>query len=171
MEDVFRNILKGEVNVSNTKKVVIAFVVLFISYFAVLGLKIVLFPVNTLDKSVDTAYGVVDDTMNSDNAIYNYEWFKTQEAYIRECYTNEEIAKEEYDLFLSMLSENREDWDRDDKLEEASLRNSYYALQKLTNKAIEDYNANSSMVNKNIFKDNLPSNLTRAYYTGYELTH
>jgi hypothetical protein len=43
-------------------------------------------------------------------------------------------------------------------------------LQKLTNKALEDYNAKSSMVNRAIFKDNLPSNITRAFYAGQQLT-
>jgi hypothetical protein len=136
-----------------------------------LVLKAVLFPVNTIDKSMDTAYEVVDEVMDGENALYNYEWFKKQEAYIRECYTNEEIAKEEYELYLSMLPDDREKWDREDKQEEASLRNSYYALQKLTNQAIEDYNANSSMVSKNIFKDSLPSNITRALYAGMKLTN
>lgn len=134
---------------------------------ASIGLKVLFFPVNTLDKSVDTAYEVVNDTMNGDNAIYNYEWFKEQEAYIRQCLKNEEISKEDWDSFVASLPEDRTQWTRQE--EEASLRNSYYALQKLTNKAIEDYNARSSMVNRAIFKDNLPSNISRSYYAGQKL--
>lgn len=133
-------------------------------------LRAVLFPVNTLDKSIDTAYQVVDKTLDGDNAIYNYEWFKEQEAHIRASLRNEEIAKEEYDLYIEMLPEDRESWTREDKQEESSLRNSYYALQKLSNLAIEDYNAKSEMVSRNIFKDNLPSNITRAWYAGRKLT-
>lgn len=134
-------------------------------------LKVVLFPVNTLDKSIDTAYGVVDKTLDADNAIYNYEWFKDQEAHIRACLKNEEISKEEWDLFKSELPEDREKWTREDKQEESSLRNSYYALQKLTNLAIEDYNSKSQMANRNIFKDNLPSNISRSWYAGRKLTN
>ncbi len=133
-------------------------------------LRPIFFPVNTALQSIDTAYGVVDTVMDKDKAIYNYEWFKEQEAYIRQCLTNEEIAKVEWELFKSDLPEDREKWDREDKQEESSLRNSYYALQKLTNKAIEDYNAKASMVTRNIFKDNLPSNIDRAYYAGSQLT-
>ena len=133
-------------------------------------LKIVLFPVNTLEESIDTAYEVVDKTLTAENAIYNYEWFIDQEASIRACITNEEIAKEEYDLYLEMLPEDRTTWTREEKQEESSLRNSYYALQKLSNLQMEDYNAKSSMVNRNIFKDNLPSNIDRAWYTGRKLT-
>jgi len=148
----------------------ITIIIIFVIIFASVFIKIVFFPINTVDRSIDTAYEVVDKTMNSENAIQNYEWFKEQEAYIRQCYKNEEIAKEEWEQFLSTLPEDRSQWTRDDKQEEASLRNSYYALQKLTNKAIEDYNARSSMVNRAIFKDNLPSNITRAWLAGLELT-
>jgi hypothetical protein len=132
--------------------------------------RIVLFPVNTISKSVDTAYGVVDKVMDADNALYNYEWFKDQEALIRQCLKNEIIAKEEWENFKKELPEDREKWAKEDKTEEGSLRNSYYALQKLTNKVMEDYNSKSSMVNRAIFKDNLPSNITRAIYAGIELT-
>jgi hypothetical protein len=158
---------------SNMKSFLIALGVILgiaLIIFAGIGLKAILFPVNTVFQSMDTSYEVTDKTMTGENAIANYEWFKDQEAYIRQCLKNEEIAKEELDLFVSTLPENRDKWDRQDKDEEASLRNSYYALQKLTNKAMEDYNAKSSMANRAIFKDNLPSNITRAFYTGQELT-
>lgn len=153
-------------NFKNTLLIIFLIVVLI---FGGIAIKVLLFPVHVMDKSVNLAYDTTNKTMTAENAIYNYEWFKEQEAYIRQCYKNEEIAKKEYDMYVSTLSEDREKWDRQDKDEEASLRNSYYALQKLTNKAIEDYNAKSSMVNRAIFKDNLPSNLDRAYLSGKEL--
>lgn len=146
-------------------------VVILILVFGGLAIKVVFFPLNTIEKSVDTAYEVVKETMTGENAIANYEWFKEQEAYIRQCLKNEQIAQEEYDLYISLLPTDRTTWDRSDKQEEASLRNSLYALQKLTNKAMEDYNARASMENRAIFKDNLPSNITRAFYAGIDLTH
>jgi hypothetical protein len=38
--------------------------------------KVLMFPVNTATKLVDTAYWIKEQTLNADNAIYNYEWFK-----------------------------------------------------------------------------------------------
>ena len=134
-------------------------------------IKVVFFPINTINKSIDTAYKVVDKTIDADNAIYNYEWFKSQEAYIKQCLKNEEIAKEEWNNFKKQLPEDRQQWAREDKNEESSLRNSYYALEKLTNKAMEDYNAKSSMANRAIFKDNLPSNITRTIYASKNLNN
>lgn len=145
--------------------------VIIVLVFGGLAIKVVFFPLNTVEKSVDTAYEVVKETMTGKNAIANYEWFKEQESYIRQCLKNEQIAQEEYDLYISLLPTDRTTWDRGDKQEEASLRNSLYALQKLTNKAMEDYNARASMENRAIFKDNLPSNITRAFYAGIDLTH
>ena len=152
------------------KVILIWLLIIVILVFGGIAVKVLLFPVHVADKSVDLAYGTTNKTMTAENAIYNYEWFKEQEAYIRQCLKNEEIAKEEYDIYVKTLPENREKWDGRDKDEEASLRNSYYALQKLTNKAMEDYNAKSSMVNKAIFKDNLPSNIDRAFLSGKEVT-
>lgn len=123
-----------------------------------------LLPFHTLSQSTDMAYGVVDRTLDSEKAIRDYEWFKQQEADIRKCLTNEDIAQAAYDNFVAMLSENRADWSDFDKREEASLRNSITALEKITNRAIEDYNARSEMVNHAIFKDNLPTNISRAWY-------
>ena len=34
---------------------------------------------------------------------------------------------------------------------------------------MEDYNAKASMENRAIFKDNLPSNISRAFYAGMNL--
>ena len=150
-------------------KILLVIVIFIVLIFGGIGLKMVLFPLNTVDKNIDTAYEVVNETMTGKNAIKNYEWFKEQEAYIRQCVKNEQIAQEEYDLYISMLPVDRTTWDRTDKQEEASLRNSLYALQKLTNKAMEDYNAKASMENRAIFKDNLPSNITRAFYAGMDL--
>lgn len=154
----------------NLKLSLTTILVLLLLILGSIAIKIIFFPLNTASKSVNTAYEVVDKTITGENAIANYEWFKEQEAYIRRCYKNEEIAKEEYDLYVSTLPEDRTTWDRQDKQEESSLRNSHYALRKLTNKAIEDYNARASMVNRNIFKDNLPSSITRAWIAGKELT-
>lgn len=156
---------------STLKKVLLGLLIALFLVFGGLAIKIVLFPVNTVSQSVDTAYEVVNETMKGKNAIANYEWFKEQEAYIRQCLKNELIAQEEYDLYISTLPADRTVWDRQDKQEESSLRNSLYALQKLTNKAMEDYNARVSMENRAIFKDNLPSNITRAFYAGQDLTH
>ncbi|MDD4516577.1 hypothetical protein [Massilibacteroides sp.] len=118
---------------------------------------------------IATTQGIASRTMNAENAIYNYEWFITQEADIRKCLKNEQIAESALTSFISSLPTDRTQWSTFDKKEEASLRNSLVALQQVTNQAIETYNAKSEMANRNIFKDNLPSNISRAFYASAEL--
>jgi len=140
----------------------VIFAVILLTIVGIL-IKIAFFAPTAYDKSIDMAYDVVDQTLDADEAIETYEWFKSQEAFINQCYTNEEIAKEEWEVFKSGLDADTSKWSDFQQREESSLRGSYYALQKLTNKALEDYNAKASMTNKAIFKDNLPSNITRAF--------
>lgn len=158
-------------NKKNFNVFFIIILVILLSIPIVMGIKVIFFKANTLDTGINTAYDVVNKTLDADNAIYNYEWFIEQESNIRVCLKNEEIAKEEWELFKSELPEDRLLWDKDDKQEESSLRNSYYALEKLTNLAIEKYNSRAEMVSRNIFKDNLPSNISRAFYAGKKLTN
>ena len=151
------------------KKVVIVVLTLVIVTFGGMVIKMIFFPVNAVSRSVDMAYDIMDKTLDGDNAIYNYEWFKQQEADIRKCVKNENIAQEEYDMYLNSLPADSGDWSKFQEQEEASLRNSVSALKKLTNTAMEDYNARAEMANRNIFNDNLPSNISRAFYAGMEL--
>lgn len=152
------------------KNILLVILLLVVLSFGGLLLKIVFFPANTIHKSIDTAYGVVDNTMTAENAIYNYEWFKKREGEIKALYKKEERAKQELDDFLEIFPD-QEKWNRDDKQEYSRLRSNLTATGNMLDTAIEDYNAKSGMVNRAIFKDNLPSNLTRAFYTGQKLTN
>lgn len=146
-------------------------IVLFVGLIIGLGilLKVVLFPAATAVRSVDVAYGVMNKTLTSENAIREYEWFKQQEADIRKCIKNEQIAESELTTFVSNLPKDRTAWGDFEKREESSLRNSLTAIRRVTNIAMEDYNAKASMANKVIFKDNLPSNISRSFYASMEL--
>ena len=148
---------------------VIAAVVIAAIVIAGAVLRPILFPVAVANNSVNMAYEIADDTLTGKNAIYNYEWFKQQEADIRRCVENEFIAQEEYAAYVAALPTDAAGWSDFQQREEASLRSSLSALKKITNKAIEDYNAKAGMANRNIFNDNLPSNITRAFYAGFQL--
>lgn len=126
-------------------------------------------PVHTLQQGTDMAYGVVDQILDDEKAIRDYEWFIQQEADIRKCLANEDIARAAHESFASTLPESRSEWTAFDQREEASLRNAVTALEKVTNNAIEDYNARSQMVSRNIFKNNLPTNISRAWYAAGNL--
>lgn len=104
---------------------------------------------------------IAEAVLDGDNAIANYEWFKSQEAFIRQCLKDEELTYNQWQDYLVKLPEDITEWTPFMNKEESGLRASYNAHQKLTNKALEDYNAKASMVHKSIFKD-LPTNIVRS---------
>ena len=114
-----------------------------------------------VQKAVNMPGEVAERVLNADDAIANYEWFKKQEAFIRQCLKDEEITKRQYDEYFAKLPEDIKEWTDFMNKEESTLRAAYNAHEKLTNKAIEDYNAKASMVNRSIFKD-LPTNILRS---------
>ena len=97
-------------------------------------------PVHSYQQGVDMAYGVVDKTLDSEEAIRNYEWFITQRNDIKRLYDDELIAQAAHESFVAQLPTLRSEWSDFDKREEASLRNSLTAIEKVLNKAINDYN-------------------------------
>jgi hypothetical protein len=133
----------------------------------VIGLRIVCFPVNTIGKSMDMTEEIRDKTLKSGNAIYNYEWFKQQSEDIKALYSKEARAKKELDDFRDMLPPDRSAWGRDDKIEYDRLNSIHIGLGNRTDDALALYNARAQMVNRNIFKDNLPTNLTRSWVTSF----
>jgi len=109
---------------------------------------------------------IIDTTLTTSNAIANYEWFKQQEADVKKCVEAENIALDAYNEYLKQIEKPYTEFG-EKRL--ASLYDSYVACQQITNKVINDYNAKANMVNRAIFKDNLPTNIDRAMYSLGEL--
>lgn len=143
--------------------IVLAFIVLII------GGKLLLFPATILDTTIRTPAEVNRKIMNAENAIYNYEWFKQQEADIDRLYQQEKHHKSSLTDFVEILSVDRSEWTREDKQEWSRLRSNVTAQADMVNRAIQNYNAKSSMASRNIFKDNLPSNLRRSWFANKKL--
>lgn len=132
-------------------------IVIAILVFGGMALKAVLFPVKTANNLVNTAYNVQDKTLNANNAIYNYEWFKQQKEDIVALKNKVDIADKAINDF-EFLGGARRDWTFEDKNEDARLRAVKQGNQSQLETAIADYNARSKMANRNIFADGiLPS--------------
>lgn len=152
------------------KAFLVVILIITLLVFGGLAIKVLLFPIHVLDKSVNTAYDVTTKTMNAESAIYNYEWFKMQEESIGALYKKEDSAKKSVEEYISMLDTDKSKWTNDDKNEITRLRSISTAYENQINDAMAEYNAKSNMVNRAIFKDNLPSNIDRAYLAGKNLT-
>lgn len=146
-------------------------VIVLVLLFGGIGIKALFFTPTVIDKSMDMAYEVMDDTLDGDKAIREYEWFKRQAESMIALEKKEKRAIVEVSSFVDMMGDApRSEWDRGDKGEYDRLNSNKVAVQNMLDEAIAEYNARSEMANRAIFKDNLPTNISRAVITGLKLT-
>jgi len=120
-------------------------------------LKAVFFPVHTASKLIETGYETVDKTLNADNAIYNYEWFKQQKEDIDAAGKKLVIAQNAVETFKAEAGD-RKDWTFEDKGESARLSAIAQGIESNLKDMIADYNARAKMANRNIFQDGIIPN-------------
>lgn len=109
-------------------------------------------PLRAVDRTLGTAEGVIDKTLNADNAIYNYEWFKRQKEDIKAIESKIEIAQNAEASFVSSAG-TRTTWTFEDKTEAARLASIKQGLQSQYQDVVAEYNARAKMANRNIFLD------------------
>lgn len=124
-------------------------------------LKVLLFPVNTASKLVDTAYDAQDKVLNADNAIYNYEWFKQKHHDIEASKKQLVNARVSYQGFVESAGP-RTNWTFEDKTEDSRLRSVVLGLENNLESQIGDYNARASMATRNLFEDHVLPNFIDA---------
>ena len=145
------------------KYYLLGLLVVVLLFFAGLGLKVVLFPVAKISNAVETAYDVNSKVMTGDNAIKSYTYFLDQENAIKAKYQDEAVALKAIDNYKADLSTDKSKWTDSDKNELSRLQTVSDAIQYQLNSMIGDYNAKSANVTMNIWKDNLPSTMSRAF--------
>lgn len=122
-------------------------------------------PMHTITNTVQTTHDVTDKVINADQALYNYEWFKDQEESIKKVRIQEEQAKQAITDFKADLPRDRQDWDDSDKDKLAYLEANKMGFTYELDSEIADWNSNSSKVNRNIWKNNLPMTINRTILT------
>lgn len=108
---------------------------------------------------INTSQEVTQKTLDADNVIYNYEWFKRQyNDYIA---IEKKIHESERSLQrFEELAGERDKWSREDKQEWSRLAGIVDGLKYQKEDIVSEYNAKSEMANRNIFKTNdLPEQL------------
>jgi hypothetical protein len=119
------------------------------------GIKYLWLKPKTVVTQIDSASKIIDKTYNADNAIYNYEWFKTQYEKIQ---ANRQQVQNTIDQIkeFKVTYGNLTTWDSDTKQEYNRLNTIKLGLQNQDNNLVAEYNARSKMANKVIFQDKLP---------------
>lgn len=121
------------------------------------ALRAVLFPVHTASNLMETGYDTVDKTLNADNAIYNYEWFKRQKQSIDATGKKLVIAQQAVETFKTEAGD-RSKWTFEDKGESARLSAVAQGIESQLKDMIAEYNARTQMANRAIFQDGILPN-------------
>ena len=137
--------------------IIIALVVLSVAGW---GLKAAMLGPKTITTQIDSAAEVIEKTYDADNAIYNYEWFKQQEADIRAAEKQIGNMKHSLDEYKDMYGDPTE-WDFQTKQDYNSQNTKYIGQRNYYEELVEDYNARANMANRNIFDDKLPLNIDK----------
>ena len=117
-------------------------------------IKVIFFPVHTAQQELNTAYDAVSKTINADNAIYNYEWFKQTHEDIEATKRKLDNASITLDVFKEEAGP-RVDWTFEDKTESSRLGTIKLGLQNHLEQIIANYNARAKMANRNIFQNSI----------------
>lgn len=136
--------------------VVIILVVIVLSILGFIG-RIVLWPWFVANRAIDSAYDIADKTLDADNVIYNYEWFKQQVEDIKATENKREIAKQQI-LAYKEFAGDRTKWTFEDKTEYNRLNSVWQGISNHLEDLIATFNARSKMANRAIFQDGLIPN-------------
>lgn len=111
-----------------------------------IGLSVVGFVLNPFKQ----AARITEKTLDADNVIYNYEWFKRQFRSVGAIEKKIGFQQERVDEFADSAGQRKE-WDRMDKVEHYRLTSIVTGLKQQRADMVAEYNARSSMANRNIF--------------------
>lgn len=103
---------------------------------------------------------IMSKTLDADNVLYNYEWFKQRYQDIDAVDAKVRGAHTVVGQFADMLGD-RKDWKRDDRIEWSRLNSVWLGLTQQRNDLAAEYNARANMANRSIFKaGDLPDSIS-----------
>ena len=120
--------------------------------------RLVLLPVFAANKAVSSAEGIIDRTLDADNVIYNYEWFKQRYEDALATRTKIENAKAAVAAFKEAAGP-RSDWTFEDKTESARLASVVLGLENHYESIVAEYNARAQMAHRDIFRRGVPKRI------------
>jgi len=108
---------------------------------------------------VQTATDIMEKTLDADNVIYNYEWFKQTYEDVGALDLQIKTAQESQDSYVKICGD-KATWGFAEKTEVARLNGVVLGLKNQRSAVVAEYNAKSKMANRSIFKSgDLPEQL------------
>lgn len=104
---------------------------------------------------VQTNAGIIQQTYNANNALYNYHWFQERQTALTAL--DQTIGQSQAALTdFEQSAGPRGGWSFDDKTEDNRLRTTVLGQEAQYNSLAGEYNAHAKEVDRAIFKDGLP---------------
>jgi len=126
--------------------------------------KIILFPAKVAQNAADTAYGVVDKTLNADNALFNYENFHNMYQGAKQQVVNIKNNEKSLNSLKETFGEDTSKWSKDTRQEYYHIKQTIDGYKMQYESIVSRYNADSQKFNRNLFKDkDLPYELPLDY--------
>ena len=119
------------------------------------ALNLITIPWLKFNSQIQTNRGIVEQTYNADNALYNYHWFKERAESIKATATKAKIAEETHKEFVASAGV-RSEWTFEDKTEDARLRTVTLGLKTQYEDLVAEYNARMKQADRSIFAEELP---------------
>ena len=92
--------------------------IMFFFFLSIIGLVfgVITLPFHAASNIVQTDHDIIDKTINADNVLYNYEWFKQQYEDIQAMENKIRIAHTAVETF-KLTAPDRKEWTFEDKNE------------------------------------------------------
>lgn len=146
----------------------IAFAVAATLIMSVIILLNVFFPstLHQFNQQREAGKNIIDQTQTAENAINNYEWFKTQKQKIDSMERKIENQQTQIKDFKDTYGENSSEWSRSTQQQYNRMTDRLLGYRNQYESLVAEYNARSNMQNRNVFKDKLPYEMENKFATG-----
>jgi hypothetical protein len=125
--------------------------VIVVGFGGILSVIVLLNVLGFIGNPAKQASRVVNKTIDADNVIANYEWFKQRHEDIAAIDTKITDAAESVETFKADAGD-RDTWHREDREEYSRLSAVHLGLKQQRADLAAEYNARSRMTNRSIFK-------------------
>ncbi len=105
-------------------------------------------------NALDQGERLVSKTIDADNVIYNYEWFKERVEALDAAERRIKITQGSIADFTASVPQDRTTWGFEDKQESSRLRTDLRGQQAHLENLSAEFRARSKMANRAIFKGN-----------------
>lgn len=118
------------------------------------------------EQQRQSARDIADSTYDAENAIQEYEWFRTQYHDIQAQRKQINNTQEQEEQFHETYGDDPDDWSRSAEQRHNRLHTTIMGQKNHHDQLVAKYNARSEMANRALFKCGLPYEMDKKFWIG-----